>query len=107
MTCASAVVLIPVMRLRVVCGRAETIDSFSPTRRFSSVDLPALGRPISATKPDLMVATGWRSAWHAGALFEMDGGCAPRATGQVLSTMGGRSIVSASRATADRGSGPG
>src|SRR6185437_9345056 len=26
--------------------------SFSPTRRLSSVDLPALGRPMKETKPD-------------------------------------------------------
>ena len=31
------------------CG--ETIETLAPTSRFSSVDLPALGAPISATKP--------------------------------------------------------
>src|SRR5215475_2339875 len=41
----------PVMRLRVVCGRGETIESFWPTRRLRSVDFPALGRPINDTKP--------------------------------------------------------
>src|SRR6059036_4268740 len=44
--------LMPVMRFRVVCGRGETIESFSPTRRFRSVDFPALGRPMSETNPD-------------------------------------------------------
>src|SRR5688572_33038053 len=39
------------MRLRVVCGRGDTIASFSPTSRLSSVDLPEFGRPIKATKP--------------------------------------------------------
>jgi hypothetical protein len=39
------------MRFRVVCGRGETIASFSPTRRFSRVDFPALGRPMSDTNP--------------------------------------------------------
>jgi hypothetical protein len=40
------------MRLRVVCGFAETIATFSPVRAFSSVLLPALGRPKMATNPD-------------------------------------------------------
>src|SRR5689334_20843755 len=30
--------------------------SFSPTMRFSSVDLPALGRPRKETKPDFMAS---------------------------------------------------
>src|SRR5579862_2364004 len=42
----------PWMRLRVVCGLRVTIASFSPTRAFSSVDLPALGRPMMETKPE-------------------------------------------------------
>ena len=37
------------MRCRVVCGRAEVMLSFWPTRRFSRVDLPTFGRPTSAT----------------------------------------------------------
>ena len=41
----------PSRRLRVVCGFGVTIASFSPTRAFSSVDLPAFGRPSSATTP--------------------------------------------------------
>src|SRR5579862_2384302 len=41
----------PWMRLRVVCGLRVTIATFSPTRAFSSVDLPALGRPMMETKP--------------------------------------------------------
>ena len=44
----------PRMRVRVVCGLSETIATFWPTSRFSSVDLPALGRPTSATKPAFM-----------------------------------------------------
>src|SRR6266550_3706351 len=50
-TWAPGIFLIPVMRFRVVCGRGDTIESFSPTRRFRSVDFPALGRPMSDTKP--------------------------------------------------------
>src|SRR6266404_1765041 len=39
------------MRLRVVCGLAVTIAIFCPTRRLSSVDFPAFGRPTMATNP--------------------------------------------------------
>src|SRR3954470_21356984 len=42
------------MRVLVVCGLSETIASFVPTRRFSSVDLPAFGRPMNETKPVFM-----------------------------------------------------
>ena len=38
-------------RMRVVCGLAVTIASFSPSSSFSSVDLPALGGPSSAATP--------------------------------------------------------
>ena len=41
-----------VMRVRVVCGLWVTIASFSPTSAFSSVHLPALGRPTIDTNPD-------------------------------------------------------
>src|SRR5215467_4250588 len=40
------------MRLRVVCGLEVTMATFWPTRRFSSVDFPAFGRPTMATNPD-------------------------------------------------------
>ncbi len=36
---------------RVVCTLRETIETLVPTRWFRSVDLPAFGTPISATKP--------------------------------------------------------
>src|SRR6267142_2289923 len=39
------------MRLRVVCGLDVTMATFWPTRRLSSVDLPAFGRPTMATNP--------------------------------------------------------
>ena len=41
----------PRISRRVVCGLSETIATLSPTIRFTSVDLPAFGRPASATKP--------------------------------------------------------
>src|SRR5882762_10742278 len=44
--------MIPRMRLRVVCGFGEIMASFSPTSAFSSVLLPALGRPRMQTNPE-------------------------------------------------------
>jgi hypothetical protein len=45
--------LIPAIRVRVVWGLGETIETFWPRRRFISVDFPTFGRPTIATKPDL------------------------------------------------------
>src|ERR687886_777982 len=53
------------MGLRVVCGRAEVIETFWPTSRLTSVDLPTLGRPTTAIKPlrkPLSVAPTWDSS---------------------------------------------
>src|SRR5437868_6559633 len=44
------------MRSRVVCGLCVTMAIFSPTSAFSSVDLPALGRPMMETKPERNLA---------------------------------------------------
>src|ERR1700722_871201 len=49
--CASASLRIPRSRRRVVCGRGVTIATLWPTNRFTSVDLPTLVRPATATKP--------------------------------------------------------
>src|SRR5262247_4075324 len=46
-------VTMPRMRVRVVCGFDETAAICSPTSALSKVDLPALGRPMRAAKPDL------------------------------------------------------
>src|SRR5512136_933133 len=43
------------MRLRVVCGLGETIATFFPRMRLRSVDLPTLGGPTIAMKPDRKV----------------------------------------------------
>jgi hypothetical protein len=40
------------MRFRVVCGFGLIIARRSPTNAFSSVDLPAFGRPRMQTKPE-------------------------------------------------------
>ena len=44
--------LTPRIRVRVVCGLSETIDTLRPTIAFSIVDLPTFGRPTIATKPE-------------------------------------------------------
>ena len=42
---------------RVVCALRETIDTFAPTSLLTSVDLPALGAPIRATKPQAVMGS--------------------------------------------------
>src|SRR6187399_3181359 len=54
--CTPGRLSMPSTRWRVVCGREVTMESFSPTSAFSSVDLPTLGRPTSAAKPARNVA---------------------------------------------------
>src|SRR5579863_703808 len=49
--CASASLRIPRIRRRVVCGRGVTIATLCPTIRLTSVDLPTLVRPPTATNP--------------------------------------------------------
>src|SRR5258708_26676148 len=54
--------MIPRMRLRVVCGFGEMMASFSPTSAFSSVLLTALGRPRIQTNPEWKdMGLGYRS----------------------------------------------
>ena len=50
--CQSGRVITPMMRLRVVCGRLETIAIFSPTIAFIKVDLPTFGRPTIVINPE-------------------------------------------------------
>jgi hypothetical protein len=45
-------VRIPVTRVRVDCGLGLVMASFCPTSLLRRVDLPALGLPATATKPD-------------------------------------------------------
>ena len=52
-SCDVGVVRTPRIWVRVVCGRSETMATFVPTSRFTSVDFPTLGRPTSDTNPDL------------------------------------------------------
>src|SRR5215510_6339962 len=41
----------PVIRYRVVCGLLEVMVTFCPTRAFTRVDFPTLGRPTTAIVP--------------------------------------------------------
>ena len=43
---------------RVVCTFGVTIETLAPTSALISVDLPALGAPISATKPQRVLRCG-------------------------------------------------
>ena len=56
--CPSGLFTTARMRLRVVCGLSETMATFWPTRLFTSVDLPTLGRPTTVTSPVWMAGAG-------------------------------------------------
>src|ERR1700684_3035063 len=51
MICALLSITMPRISARVVCTLRETIVTLEPTRALTRVDLPTLGAPISATKP--------------------------------------------------------
>src|SRR5579862_8190784 len=64
---ASGRVSTPWMDVRVVWGLSATMAILAPIKRFSSVDLPELGRPINETKPDFMsVFPSGGIAWPGG-----------------------------------------
>src|SRR5690349_22048701 len=63
MICAFPSATMPRIRARVVCTLRETIDTFSPTSALISVDLPTLGAPIRATKPQRVAAVSVSSAF--------------------------------------------
>src|ERR1700751_2308005 len=46
----------PRIKGRVVCTLRETIVTLEPTSALTSVDLPTLGAPIRATKPQRVAA---------------------------------------------------
>src|SRR5439155_23939618 len=50
-SCTSPTIAIPRIRARVVCTLRLTMLTLEPTSALVSVDLPALGAPISAMKP--------------------------------------------------------
>src|SRR5882724_2804076 len=49
-------ITIPRISARVVCTLRETMVTLEPTSALTSVDLPTLGAPISATKPQAVAA---------------------------------------------------
>src|SRR5216110_1464001 len=51
MICAPSSITMPRISARVVCTLRETIVTLEPTSALTRVDLPTLGAPISATKP--------------------------------------------------------
>src|SRR6267154_3115847 len=56
MICALFSITMPRISARVVCTLRETIVTLEPTSALTSVDLPTLGAPISATKPQRVAA---------------------------------------------------
>src|SRR5689334_25388974 len=50
-TCALPSMTMPRISARVVCTLRETMVTLEPTSALTSVDLPTLGAPIRATKP--------------------------------------------------------
>src|SRR5712664_201342 len=61
MICALFSITMPRIRARVVCTLRETIVTLEPTSALTSVDLPTLGAPISATKPQRVAPAAARS----------------------------------------------
>src|ERR1035437_3387925 len=57
-SCALPSNVMPRISARVVCTLCETIVTLEPTNALSSVDLPALGAPIKATKPQRVSLAG-------------------------------------------------
>src|SRR5262245_33291885 len=56
MTWDAPIGAIPRTGPRVVCALCVTIETLAPTSALISVDLPLFGAPISATKPQRVVA---------------------------------------------------
>src|SRR3954447_20587077 len=56
-------ITMPRIRARVVCTLRDTMVTLAPTSALTSVDLPTLGAPISATKPHRVeVCATWAAA---------------------------------------------
>src|ERR1700730_10059587 len=59
MSCASPSIAMPRMIARVVCTLGLTIVTLLPTIALTRVDLPTLGAPMTATKPQRRDAALW------------------------------------------------
>src|SRR6185437_10004632 len=71
MICALSSMTMPRISARVVCTLRETMVTFEPTSAFTSVDLPTLGAPIRATKPQRVIAPA-SAVIAAGNAFALD-----------------------------------
>src|SRR5580692_7043013 len=58
-------ITMPRIKARVVCTLRETMVTLEPTSALASVDLPAFGAPISATKPQRVASPAGCSAGSA------------------------------------------
>src|SRR5689334_7132837 len=56
MICALSSITMPRIRARVVCTLRETMVTLEPTSALTRVDLPTLGAPINAMKPQRVAA---------------------------------------------------
>src|SRR3954447_22302203 len=77
MICALLSITMPRISALVVCTLRETIVTLVPTSALTSVDLPTLGAPISATKPqrvagDMAPAFASSVMFAAGDAFALD-----------------------------------
>jgi hypothetical protein len=76
-SCACGPVATPTTRWRVVCGRLVTMLTLRPTSALTSVDLPTLGRPTTATKPQ-------RNLAHSSSCASIDAAAACSAARRLL-----------------------
>src|ERR1700681_1943941 len=72
MICALFSITMPRISARVVCTLRETIVTLEPTSALTREDLPTLGAPISATKPQ-RVAAGAAAAGGSTVIFAAAG----------------------------------
>src|ERR1700742_2016996 len=77
MICALFSITMPRISARVVCTLRETMVTLEPTSALTRVDLPTLGAPISATKPqrvsgDTVAVLASSVMFAAGDAFTLD-----------------------------------
>src|SRR6202011_96143 len=85
MICALFSITMPRIRARVVCTLRETIVTLEPTSALTRVDLPTLGAPISATKPQrVAVVSAFVSSIIGADAFALDHRGCRRLLGRAL-----------------------
>src|ERR1700744_2334736 len=72
MICDFPSIAMPRISARVVCTLRETMVTFEPTSALTSVDLPTLGAPINATKPQRVSAPDSTVIASAADAFALD-----------------------------------